>query len=70
MRDEDWRQDRRRVELMDNVLRADVNQRAVARFLADVGVPLEVVRRVIMEPGRRRRHDGPTEWPAPASPAR
>lgn len=52
---EDWgRPDRRRAELIDDVLRADVSPRAAARFLNDVGVPLEVVRRVIMEPARRR----------------
>lgn len=52
---EDWgRPDRRRAELIDDVLRADVNPRAAARFLEDVGVPLAVVCRVISEPKRRR----------------
>lgn len=49
------RRDRRRAELIDDVLRADVCPRAVARFLADVGVPFPVICRVISEPARRRR---------------
>ena len=54
---EDWgRPNRRQAEMIDDVLRAapDVSARAVARFLADVGVPFPVICRVINEPGRRR----------------
>jgi hypothetical protein len=49
------RRDRCRAELIDDVLRADVDRQAVARFLADVGVPFPVICRVISEPARRRR---------------
>lgn len=58
------RPDRHRAELIDDVLRADVDRRAVARFLADVGVPFPVICRVISEPARRRRQDDRVEAPA------
>lgn len=48
------RRDHRRAELINDVRRVDVDRRAVAQFLAEVGVPFPVICRVINEPTRRR----------------